>query len=52
MNKQQDRKANTFNIFSKDLECVKEYPDIKFKPDFNDGYLWFEVFYLQNLENF
>ncbi|RMZ58457.1 hypothetical protein D1632_12620 [Chryseobacterium nematophagum] len=54
MSKQQNRKATIFNIFSKNLEWVKEHPDIKFYPDFNDDYtcpLCFEVFFKKDLDS-
>ena len=54
MNKQQKKKEIIFNIFSKNLEWVKKHPDIKFKPDFNNGYicpLCFEVFFKKDLDS-
>jgi hypothetical protein len=53
------RKKAIFNIFSQNLEWIKEEPKIEFRPDFSNGYLCplcFNVFFekdLQsNLENF
>jgi hypothetical protein len=49
-----NRKDLLFNIFSQNLEWVKENPSIKFKPDFTNGYicpLCFDVFFKKDLES-
>ena len=52
MNANQKKKHKLFTLFSRNLEYVKEHPEIRFKPDFKDGYicpLCFEVFFEKDL---
>lgn len=54
MSKHIDRKKKIFDLFSQNLEWVKEHPEIKFDPDFSNGYicpLCFEVFYEKDLSD-
>lgn len=49
-----DRKKIIFSLFSQNLDWIKEHPSIKFKPDFNNGYicpLCFDVFFLNDLDD-
>lgn len=42
-----------FDIFSKNLTVIKSHPDVKFKPDFRDGYicpLCFDPFFEEDLD--
>jgi len=39
MAKKKDIRFKIFDIFSKNLEIVKNHPSIRFEPDFTDGYL-------------
>jgi hypothetical protein len=46
-------KESIIKLFSQNLEWVKEYPSISFKPDFSNGYicpLCFEVFFQKDLD--
>jgi hypothetical protein len=48
-----NKKEIIFNLFSQNLEWVKENPSIKFKPDFTNGYicpLCFDVFFKKDLD--
>lgn len=50
--KPRERKQKLFDLFSKNLEYVKEHSLIEFKPDFKNGYicpLCFNVFYEKDL---
>jgi hypothetical protein len=52
MNKSTKKKYTLFNLFSQNLEWVKEEPAISFEPDFSNGYicpLCFEVFHEKDL---
>lgn len=54
MNKSKKKKLAIFKLFSQNLEWIKEYPSISFKPDFTDGYicpLCFDVFFEKDLDN-
>lgn len=54
MNANQKKKHKLFELFSKNLEFVKQHPKIEFKPDFKNGYicpLCFDVFFKENLAN-
>lgn len=54
MNANQKKKHTLFKLFSRNLEYVKSHPEIKFKPDFENGYicpLCFEVFFEKDLIN-
>lgn len=54
MNKSTKKKYALFNLFSQNLEWVKEQPEISFEPDFSNGYicpLCFEVFYEKDLNS-
>lgn len=54
MNKQKIQKEKLFNLFSQNLEWVKEHPSISFKPNFSNGYicpLCFEIFSKKDLNN-
>jgi len=54
VNKQQNKKYKLFELFSKNLEFVKEHPKVKFKPDFKNGYicpLCFNVFFEKDLSS-
>jgi len=54
MNKSRHKKQILFNLYSQNLEWVKEHPSIFFKPDFSNGYLCplcFDVFFQKDLDN-
>ncbi|NQX42323.1 hypothetical protein SAMN05421820_11143 [Pedobacter steynii] len=47
-----EKKQRIFNLFSQNLEWVKEHPDVNFVPDFSDGYicpLCFDPFFAEDL---
>ncbi|MDW7694576.1 HNH endonuclease [Flammeovirgaceae bacterium SG7u.111] len=53
-NQNRDKKKKIFELFSQNLEWVKEHPSISFQPDFSNGYLCplcFEVFYEKDLDS-
>lgn len=53
MNKTNELRKKIFELFSQNLEYVKENPSIQFKPDFKNGYicpLCFEVFFEKDLD--
>ncbi|RTQ52313.1 hypothetical protein EJV47_04635 [Hymenobacter gummosus] len=54
MAKGNKRKKALFNLFSQNLEWVKQHPSIAFKPDFSHGYicpLCFDVFFDKDLSS-
>jgi hypothetical protein len=54
MNKQEQKKLKLFNLFSRNLEWVKEHPSVSFQPDFVNGYICpicFDVFFEKDLMN-
>lgn len=54
MSKSRNKKIKIFNLFSQNLDWVKEYPSISFKPDFSNGYicpLCFNVFFEKDLDS-
>jgi len=49
-----EKKQKIFDLFSQNLEWVKEHPDVNFVPDFSNGYicpLCFDPFFAKDLIN-
>lgn len=54
MNTRKDKRQKLFDLYSQNLEWVKENPIIRFEPDFSNGYicpLCFDIFFEQDLDN-
>lgn len=54
MSKVRQKKNRLFDLFSKNLEWVKEHPSITFEPDFSNGYICpicLNVFFKTDLES-
>lgn len=54
MNKSRHIKQKLFNLYSQNLEWVKEHPSISFEPDFSNAYicpLCFDAFFQKDLDN-